>query len=241
MKILIMTALAVSLVSTSMACMADGGGFFVNADAGQASYHVASPSNSPLYLFGPFIGSQNGFGNSLNKSDAAGALRFGYRWHSVVDYGVELGYTDLGRVNSTFENQQVWRYQNNLSDRGWLLGGNLKYDINSNWYVSARGGWYRPQLQGSGTASSFSPCGQYVCPLTAPNQLVSAWLLRNQYGYSQTVTGEYFGAGAGFNFSSSFSLGLSYDYYRSGRINNAPNIVSGVNVSVLSVSAEYRF
>jgi opacity protein-like surface antigen len=226
MKFLVMTALTLVLGGISTTCLADDGNFFINADAGQANYHV-DLSNSSV------------FGNSLNNSDAAGALRFGYRWHSVVDYGLEAGYVDLGNVNSTVYAPPMggWTQHTNLKDRGWLLGGNLKYNITPNWYVSARGGWFRPQIEGSGTSrySECVPAPGYLCPAVLPGTSFY------QYSYSQTVSGEYFGAGAGYNFSPNFSLGLSYDYYRSGRFNNVSTMISGVNVGTFSVSAEYRF
>lgn len=220
MKSLMVATVTVALGTISTSCLADGGNFYVNADAGQANYHIASPDSSPLFPFG----------DSLNTSDAAGALRFGYRWHTVVDYGVEAGYADLGQINSTvYAPPYGWRYQTNLKDRGWLLGANLKYNINGNWYVSARGGWFRAQVENSGTATISPNCPPGIaCPQVVGYQ---------QYNYSQTGTGEYFGAGAGFNFSSNFSLGLSYDYYRSDRLGNG----SSVNVGLYSISAEYRF
>jgi OmpA-OmpF porin, OOP family len=234
MKTLIVTVLTVVLGSISTTCLADGGNFFINADAGEANYHVNSPASvapTPFgasYLSGPLFP----VGSQLNNSHAAGALRFGYRWHGAVDYGVEAGYADLGQVNSTFDNNP-WTNQGDLKDRGWLLGGNLKYNINNNWYVSARGGWFRPQISGSET-STFQRCiptPGVLCPSVLP--AVTFY----QYQYSQTVSGEYFGVGAGFNFSSDFSLGLSYDYYRSNRLSNDFK----ADVGLYSLSAEYRF
>jgi hypothetical protein len=234
MKILSMTALAVALGCISSTCLADGGNFFVSADAGEANYHVNSPSSVPPASYGaPYpSGALFPVGNQLNNRHAAGALRFGYRWHGIVDYGVEAGYVDLGQVNAA-PGTPPWTNQVGLKDRGWLLGGNLKYNFNDSWYVSARGGWYRAQISGSET-STFKPCTpavgflcpQYALPITF-----------YRYPYSQTVSGEYVGIGAGYNFSSNFSLGLSYDYYRSDRLSNGFK----VGVGSYSLSAEYRF
>jgi len=71
----------------STGSLADGGNFYVNVDAGQADYSVASTYNIAhcnLYI-----------GGNPETKDTAGALRFGYRWHSVADFGVEAGYVDL--------------------------------------------------------------------------------------------------------------------------------------------------
>jgi OmpA-OmpF porin, OOP family len=241
MKVLMLAALTVTLSGMSYKCLADDGNFFVSADAGQANYHVNAPYNSPAATYGEIISSSSSnpifpVGNQLNNTSAAGALRFGYRWHGVVDYGVEAGYADLGKVNSTSTvGSQIssWTDQSNLKDRGWLLGANIKYNLNNDWYVSARGGWYRPQIDGSETAkfNGCVPSSGYVCPLVLP---VTTF---DRYQYSQTVSGEYFGVGGGFNISSNFSLGLSYDYYRSGRLSND----FSANVGLLSLSAEYRF
>lgn len=220
MKPLVMTALIATLGSISTTCLADGGNFFVNTDIGRSVYHVDFPASVPL-------------GNSLNNSDTTGALRFGYRWHSVVDYGLEAGYVDLNQTHSTVYPSYGGEYQTNLKDRGWMLGGNLKYNINGNWYVSARGGWFRPQIQSKGTALIYPDCSRFeICP---------SIVQFDRYNYSQTVSGEYLGVGAGYDFSSNFSFGVSYDYYRSGRLDAASGIASRVSAGSYSLSAEYRF
>jgi opacity protein-like surface antigen len=219
MKYLTTIALAAILGGIPIGCLADGGTFFVNADAGQANYHIDSQIGSELYPFG----------DSLNDSAAAGAVRFGYRWHNVMDYGIEAGYADLGQINSTVYPQYGGKYQTDLKDRGWLLGGDLKYNFDSNWYVSARGGWFRAQIDDKGSATLYLKCPPGVfCPFYVGFQ---------QYNDSRTGNGEYLGAGAGYNFSTNFSLGLGYDYYRSDRMGNG----SRVDVGLYSLSAEYRF
>jgi OmpA-OmpF porin, OOP family len=240
MKLLMTTVLAVVLGGLSATCFADAGNFFVSADAGQASYHVSSPPNVAPSTFNELIspGELYPIGDQLNKNRGAGAFRFGYQWHGLVDYGVEVGYAYLGKVNSTVETPAffpaTFTRQSYLSSQGALLGGNLKYNLNNDWYASLRGGWYRAQIVG-GQSSQFNqkPCPPgFVCPIDL--YPIPSYL---HYGYSQTVTGEYFGAGAGFNFSSNFSLGVSYDYYRSGRLSNG----FSANAGLLSLSAEYRF
>lgn len=219
MKIFSMVAGIVILGGISTNCSADEGNFFISGDVGNANYHIDSANGTPLHVFG----------NRLNKSDTAGALRFGYRWHNVVDYGLEAGYVDLGQVSATYYPPYTNRYQTDLKDRGWMLGGNLKYNINDNWYMSARGGWFHAQVDNRGTVDLFPHClPGAVCPL---------YVGGTQYQYFQDGNGEYFGVGGGFNISSNFSLGLGYDYYRSDRLGNGV----AVNIGLYSLAAEYRF
>ena len=78
-------AVALALGTASSVALADGGNFFVNANAGASHYNVENP----------YSGIE---GNSFSKTGKAGALRVGYRWNSVVDYGVEAGYGFLGNA-----------------------------------------------------------------------------------------------------------------------------------------------
>ena len=59
--------------------------------------------------------------------------------------------------------------------RGWLLGGNLNYNINEHWYVDARAGWFR--------ARSLYEARLLPDPLNASGRAVVS------------RTGEYFGLG----------------------------------------------
>ena len=227
MKKLVTAALALVMGAISVTAFADEGNFFVNADAGQANYRVGTLNNSNASV------NVVSDGSHLDKQDAAGALRFGYRWHGVVDYGVETGYADLGQAAS----RSSAPYSNiaDIKSRGWILGGNLKYNIHDSWYVSARAGWFRAKLEDKGVASIFPNCSALlVCP-----QYIGSL----HYQDSSTGTGEYLGLGAGYNFSTHFSLGLSYDNYHARPNNSHSNfgIPDGVNVALYSVSAEYRF
>jgi OmpA-OmpF porin, OOP family len=232
MKALTKIAVAVLVSGTSSICLADSGNFFVSGDIGQANYHI--DDSAPNSILNPFQ-------NHLNNSDTAGALRFGYRWHSVVDFGVEAGYADLGQVSGSVNRQYGppydqlnGSYQNTLKDDGWLLGGNLKYTMDSGWYLSARGGWFRARVQNRGTSTASYTCvpaAGYLCPaIVGP-------LYYQSYNVSNNVNGEYVGLGAGYNVSSNISVGLSYDYYQSDRFGGGTR----VNVGVASLSAEYRF
>ncbi|MET0330588.1 MAG: outer membrane beta-barrel protein [Dyella sp.] len=207
MNKLFTAALAASLAVASTVSFADSstGDFFVNANLGQSQYRASA---------------FNGFGTtgtSNDRNDTAGAVRFGYRWHSVVDYGVEVGYVDLGNamLKSYFPGAQS---NEKLSSRGYLLGGNLNYNINDSWYVSGRAGWYRSQL--NDRVTTYSVVGNF------------------RDSAHSTGTGEYAGVGVGYNISKAFSVGLNFDDYHS-RANTGDQ--GALTTGMYSVSAEYRF
>lgn len=197
-------AIALALGTASSVALADDGNFFVNANAGSSSYNVSNP----------FSGFE---GNSFSKTGKAGALRVGYRWNSVVDYGVEAGYGFLGNMTARIGNQyESARLQ--LQTRGWLLGGNLNYNINEHWYIGARAGWFRARALGE-------------------FRVIDAYGSQN-VREANTRTGEYFGVGGGYNFNKNLSLGLAYDTYRVPE--NDFNDKS-TRIGMYSLQAEYRF
>lgn len=195
-------AVALALGTASSVAFADGGNVFVNANAGASHYNVENP----------YSGIE---GNSFSKTGKAGALRVGYRWNSVVDYGVEAGYGFLGNATARVSySDGVERDQ--AKTRGWLLGGNLNYNINEQWYVGARAGWFRARSLFEGRVVSDND--------TFYNR------------GSLTRTGEYFGVGGGYNFNKNFSLGLAYDTYRAPVSDDKSN-----RIGMYSLQAEYRF
>jgi hypothetical protein len=196
-------ATALALGAASSAAMADDGNFFVNANAGASSYDTSNP----------FAGVE---GNSFSKTGKAGALRVGYRWNSVVDYGVEVGYGFLGNTTARLGNDTASaRLQDQT--RGWLLGANLNYNITEHWYVGGRGGWFR--------ARSLYEARFLPDPLNASGRA------------AVTRTGEYLGLGGGYNFNKNFSLGLAYDTYRVPENEYNKN----TRIGMYSLQAEYRF
>ncbi|HUB91836.1 MAG TPA: outer membrane beta-barrel protein [Dyella sp.] len=195
-------AIALALGMASSVALADDGNFFVNANAGASRYNVDNP----------FSGME---GNSFSKTGNAGALRAGYRWNSVVDYGVEAGYGFLGNTTARIGNDYgTERLQ--AQTRGWLLGGNLNYNINEHWYVDARAGWLRART------------------------LVESRVMNAYYNASNRAavsrTGEYFGVGGGYNFNKNLSLGLAYDTYRAPLSDSYNH-----RIGMYSLQAEYRF
>ncbi|HTV86753.1 MAG TPA: outer membrane beta-barrel protein [Dyella sp.] len=196
-------AMAMALGTVSSVALADGNAF-VNTNLGASHYQVDNPFT--------------GYDNSFSKTGKAGALRAGYRWNSVVDYGVEAGYGYLGNATAraAFPDGSIDRQQ--VKTRGWLLGANLNYNIAEHWYVGGRLGWFRARTSYEERYTNVS--GQ-----------------PSNYRGWEVATGEYFGVGGGYNVNKSFSLGLAYDTYRAP---NADNSYS-TRIGMYSLQAEYRF
>jgi OmpA-OmpF porin, OOP family len=215
MRKLVTLAVALTLGTASAAAFADGNAF-VNANAGYSDYNYNFDS-----LSAP------GLATDLRKRDPAGAVRVGYRWNSVVDYGVEVGYGYLGqmRFNAATDSDAARLTQKN---RGYLLGGNLNYNITDNWYVSARAGWFRGR-------------NTYAVAAYAIDTVETARA-------TNTNTGEYFGLGAGYNFNKHFSVGLAYDTYHTpgGSVRSSNAYLDGLEArstraGMYSLQGEYRF
>jgi len=195
-KFALATGAFFALASASV--MAQDGYFFVNGNLGHSAY-------SAHYL------------NGWDQVATQGALRLGYAWQGPVDVGVEAGYADLGRVtrHGAYEyldhngDNQYGSYRNALSARGWLLGGNVKYNFDSAWYLSARAGFFEPTIDTKVSSDSAN------------------------FRSSSTSTRGYAGVGGGYNFSPSWGLGVSYDYYNLGHTVGSAN--------TFSVTAEMRF
>jgi hypothetical protein len=139
----------------------------------------------------------------------------------VVDYGVEVGYGYLGQ-NTTSGSNGVDTAHFKQKSQGWLLGGNLNYNITDSWYISGRAGWYRARNTFQGRVNSPSAPGGTV----------------NLPAYSYMGTGEYLGAGFGYNINQHFSVGLNYDQYHS-RGDSVDE--RGTRIGLLSLGGEYRF
>ena len=198
-------ALAATVLSAASAtAAAQDGQFFVNGSLGQSNYSVSGSS-----------------GGHRDSTDTQGALRFGYLWHAgALDYGVETGYADLGELTQHGSYSYVTanggtaqsNYRQSLSAKGWLLGGNLRYNFGSSWYLSARGGLFRAKTTGTASGDGFGGVRS-----------------------SQTDNRGYVGVGAGYNLSKSWSLGVGYDYYGLG------SRYSDAHVNAYSATAEFRF
>ena len=156
-------AAALALCLAAAPAFADDGNFFINGSLGQSDYHLPSSARTNL--------------SKVDRQDNAAALRLGYRWNSVVDYGVELGYAYLGKAKGRYETDSA-SYHDRTKMHGWTLGGKLNYDITPNWFVSARAGWIRAHNN---------------VKVSYDTPVVDGAVSR-----STTRTGEYFGAGVGY-------------------------------------------
>lgn len=202
------------------------------------------------------VGQGNGFvAGSVGRTDGGSASRFGtgdfnvfesrggrktgysvtggYRWKVSpgVGVGVEGGYADLGNivVRNAFRSGDVNQRESTNALRGWLVGGNLRANINPAWYVGARGGYFRAS---DNNIDYYNTIGENLGLDSGRRAGRNSW---------------YAGVGTGWNASENLSIGLHYDYYRakSGRI-NVPNTSISFegpkrSTAVLGLSAEYSF
>lgn len=213
---------AFGLIGAAQAAQAgDTGYFFVDGNVGQSAKRV--PSGGQTY--DPTFDSTTRI--SMDRKDLAGALRFGYRWRSVVDYGLEAGYVDLGSSRERFSYTSPWYSFNSRWDqevRGWLLGGTLSYTFAEKWSVNGRAGWFRSRVNWSGENIVFLSGG--------PDS-------ESQNSYNSTRTGEYAGVGISYAVTPSMSFGLSYDNYHARFAYAGGNLTN--TIAMYSASAEYRF
>jgi len=188
------TAIGAVLAAVSTSSFAnDPGAFFINANLGQSSYN----SNT----------------SALNDNTAfSTALRGGYSWYGEAwDFGVEAGYVDLGKVSGAVSADGI---SSNVSAhaKGPLLGIDLKYKFENQWFVSGRLGYLHTTLteSASGIGSQSAHGG-----------------------------GGYGGVGVGYDFTKHFSLGAGYDNYRIKV--RADSVNASGNVGTFTGFAEYRY
>ncbi|MFC5742867.1 porin family protein [Dyella tabacisoli] len=173
-KTLLALALATAALLTVPAAFAqnapsDNGGWFINGNVGRTSINN-----------GPYDGHDTGY-----------ALNGGYRWSLAPNFalGAEVGYNDLGNIHV----KNIFN-SNNVIDKGksqlhgWTAGANARFNIDQNWYVSARGGIYG--WKGHGLSNDANPIRKGL-----------------------DNTSWYAGAGFGYNLNSNVSVGLNYDYF----------------------------
>ena len=199
------TLLAIALATASLGVIpavshaqdnsSGNGGFFVNGNVGRSDLSK-----------GVYDDNDTGYGANV-----------GYRWalNPNVALGVEGGYTDLGKFDTKDPFSGVG--PSRASVKGWTAGVNGHFNLTPEWYLSARGGLFRADVQG---LTQTGPTANGVTPVTYVDD---------------TSTKYYAGAGFGYDFSNRFSVGLNYDYFKTDKndLKLDPNLVS--------VSAEYRF
>ena len=194
------TVLAIALAASAFALPAisradsgdnGAGGFFINGNVGQSDL-------------------DKGF---YNDKDTGYGANVGYRWafSPNVAIGVEGGYTKLGSFDPN-QHGDLGAVFPQAKVEGWNLGLNGHFNLSPNWYVSARGGYFRADVKGA------------IFEGPSSTELVD-----------ETSNKYYAGAGFGYDFSRNISVGLNYDYYKANTsgLNLDPHLIS--------VSGEYRF
>jgi opacity protein-like surface antigen len=210
-------AIAFATISTSAAAV--DGQFFVDGGIGRASHDFWEAQNYN------------------DKTDWATSIRAGYLWHSFVDYGVELGYADLGQAVDRYDfvhNFGGARIRDSTAANGWLFGGRVEYTMSRSWSLLARGGWFRPRV----TQESASWYGEDEPPFFHP---VSGYS-HDQNSFN-TGTHVYYGLGVGYSISAQWRVGLNYDHYDLGSVYtyySSHNVPSSY-VKTYSASVQYRF
>lgn len=196
---------------------AQNGQFFVDGGIGRASYGLyVSQSDS-------------------DKTDWANSIRAGYMWHGVVDYGLELGYADLGQDVNRFVYTHITgsdyiRYSR--AANSWLLGARLEYVVHS-WYLMARGGWNRPHITEEGADWALTSGYPW-------NSVPTSGYSHSQQSFN-TGTHGYYGLGVGYCISPHWRAGLNYDYYDLGSMFSAPGYSEpSSHVKTYTVSVQYR-
>jgi OOP family OmpA-OmpF porin len=206
-------------VVASGSAMAQGGQFFVDGGIGRSSYSLSTGQ----------------YDN--DKTDWATSIRAGYMWHGFVDYGVELGYADLGQEvdrNVQFHNSGSDYVRYSTATNGWLFGGRLEYLLGQSWFVMARGGWFRPRVIEEGADWTLTRGG--------PVHTVPASGYSHYQDSVDTGTQTYFGVGVGYCLTPDWRVGLNYDYYDLGSLFSIPGYRQpSSHVKTYSASVQYRF
>jgi opacity protein-like surface antigen len=195
-----LAASAFALPAISRADSGDAGGFFINGNVGQSNLDKGAYSDN-----------DTGYGANV-----------GYRWafSPNVAIGVEGGYTKLGSFDP--KNSLSGAGLDSADVKGWNLGLNGHFNLSPNWYVSARGGYFRSDVRGD----------QILGTSSTPGGTGTIYDVQHIDDHSNKY---YAGAGFGYDFSRNVSVGLNYDYYKAN--------TDGLNLSprLISVSGEYRF
>lgn len=205
----LVAALTVALFAApavSFASEADNG-FFVNGNAGISSNRIS-------------LGSEAGV--DTDRNDSAFGVRAGYRWGGVVNYGPEIGYVQLGDSSVTVtDGTSDARLAQKV--QGLTVGGNLQYDFNgSNWFVGARGGWFRAH-------------NELAASLSDGTQVQTGKLNYDNDG------GWYAGANFGYKVSEKIRFGLAYDNYSNKVEVREAGLKEKYNTEMYSGFYEYKF
>lgn len=219
MKKFALPVIAAILGAVAATANAQKGQFFVDGGIGHSSY--------ALY----------GHQYDNDKTDWVNSIRAGYMWHGFLDYGVELGYADLGQDVNRYVYAHITGAEyrrDSTAVNGWLLGGRLEYTIGQSWYLMARGGWFRPRIN--------QESAEWTLAAGGPVNEVPA----SGYGHYQesfnTGSHTYYGVGVGYCITPHWRVGLNYDYYDVGSLFGYGEYHEPSSyVKTYSTSVQYRF
>jgi OOP family OmpA-OmpF porin len=162
MNKIFVTALALTIAAAAAhSSSARADGFFVDGRIGQSDFKSSG-------------------------KDTAFGINGGYRWGA---FGLEGGYTDLGSADAGGGVNGMGAHSG-IDLKGWTAGVNGHFNLNPNWYLSARAGVFHWKADIDLMASS-----------------------RNA---EINGTDWYAGVGVGYDFSERVGVGLNYDRYRAG-------------------------
>lgn len=218
-KRLIAIGLALALGGLSTSALAahagDPGQFYIGAGVGQAKWNI-----------------DHGSDINLDDSDTAFNVHFGYVWHWGIDFAIEGGYADLGKVTANWKDvytniiakgkDAYDTYHETAESHAVFAGVKVKYHFAQNWFVSGRGGITQTKYEDH-MLDTYQEAGDQSS--TTSNYLNS----------DETNTGWYAGVGIGYDLSRHFGLGLAYDYY------HGEFAAVDANIGTVTLNAEYRF
>lgn len=202
-KRILVIGMALALGGLSTASFAADGNFYIGVGVGQAKWHLGGDTSDVKF----------------DDTDTTANLRFGYVWHGNVDFAVEGGYIDLGKLSSDWADKYD-QVHTSAKSQGLFAGVKVKYHFAGGWYVGARGGLYEGRIKQDGN-ESYAKSSDY-------------WV-SDTFSDDETHTGEYAGVGLGYDFGRHFGLGLEYNYYHNKFFDTT------VNFGTATVAAEYRF
>ncbi len=197
-----------------------------------AAFGAQAEETGAFYVAGN-LGSSYAYDRGLSdRTDVAGGVRGGYEWRSDpwpdghIDFGVELGYVDLGKASGN-DHVYVFNSNNNyigtfpgrfsLHPSGPTLGGTIRWKFADRWFMYGRAGYMHAKQKLS----------LYVPELN----LSDTHEIHSNAGYTSI--------GIGYDFTERFSVGFGYDYYFGSGSYHGLDYNS--HIGVASGTAQFRF
>jgi OOP family OmpA-OmpF porin/outer membrane immunogenic protein len=233
-KILLSAAVAAAGLIALPAFAQDSSGYLPTQTIGSGSWFldagIGRTGSSTSGGFGSNIGNDFNFGKSQRGRKTGYNLFGGYRWKlgPNLALGLEAGYADLGnfKLQNTFNGDKIDQTSTTQALRGWLVGTNGRINLATQWYLSARGGFFHA----NGSDHIYDNVDQNLGEFTTAKAGRNGW---------------YAGVGTGWDIDEHWGVGLSYDYYHAnaGRVRLADQEIATLkrSTSILSLTGEYRF